>query len=87
MNKVDILIAIGAAALLSGTASAGKKPEAPDQVVCKTEGDSGSRINNKRVCRTRSEWRMEEEERLRDAERGIENTYRRTLKAPARRGL
>ena len=86
MHKARILIAAGAAVLLSGPAPAAKKPVDPDKVVCKTESDSASRINHRRVCRTHREWRMEKEERLRDAERGLENTYRRTLKAPARRG-
>lgn len=37
--------------------------EAPkeEQKICKTEGFSGSRIKAKRVCRTASEWREQQD--------------------------
>jgi hypothetical protein len=79
MHKLNIAVAVGAAVLLTGTASAGKKPEDPDKVVCKTDADSTSRITRKRTCRTRAEWTMEEVERRRDAEQGLDKSYQQTL--------
>jgi len=28
----------------------------PDQIVCQTQTEIGSRLNRRRVCRTRAEW-------------------------------
>ena len=57
-----ILLGLCAAALVSGTAVAGessKKPAAktdPDKIVCRTIGDTGSRLSRSRVCKTNAQW-------------------------------
>ena len=64
MKKAVILSALlvsGAAALAQTPAeeSASTKVgpnQDPDQVVCQTITEIGSRLNRRRVCRTRAEW-------------------------------
>ena len=85
MHRLSILTAVGAAVLATSPASAAKKPQDPNKVVCKTEADTTSRISRKRTCRTRAEWTMEEAERRRDAEQGLDKTYQRTLQQVADR--
>ena len=63
MNKFAILCV--AAAASAGLAQALADPPArktregagdPEQIVCRSETDIGSRVSRRRVCRTRAEW-------------------------------
>ena len=66
------LIAIG---LLSGADSPSAKPAKaydPNRTVCRTIGDSSSRLQRKRVCQTAAEWaeqRRLEQQHLRQNQR------------------
>jgi len=80
-----IVIAAGAAVLLSSAATAGKKPEDPNKLICKYEGDSASRITRSKRCMTRAEWTMEQDARRRDAEQGMDSTYQHGLQQVADR--
>ena len=79
MRKINILAAVAATILLGATAGAKDKPEgAPkEKKICRTEGDSTSRIAAKRICRTKAEWEQGSSESQRDAERAVETTNRR----------
>jgi hypothetical protein len=85
MRHFTILIAAGAAVLLAGTANAGKKPEDPNKLICKFEENSGSRITRTKTCHTRAEWTQVQEERRRDAEQGMDSTYRQGVQPVADR--
>ena len=60
MNKSILFIAIAAA----GTAAVSQSPTTtkrgpsndPNEVVCVKEAEIGSRLAQRRVCRTRAEW-------------------------------
>ena len=63
MNKLAILCV--AAAASAGLAQALADPPAtktreirgdPEQIVCRSEQEIGSRVSRRRVCRTRAEW-------------------------------
>ena len=41
----------------------------PDQIVCVTENETGSRVRARRVCRTRAEWAEHHAEQRRTVER------------------
>ena len=41
----------------------------PDQIVCVTEHETGSRVRARRVCRTRAEWAEHQAEQRRTVER------------------
>jgi hypothetical protein len=52
-----------AASLISGVAVAGESPSNkssskvnPDKIVCRTVGDTGSRLSRSRVCKTNAQW-------------------------------
>ncbi|MFL6844227.1 MAG: hypothetical protein ACJ8ER_05025 [Allosphingosinicella sp.] len=72
-----IVLAASAASLL-GTAPAiakseGAKP-AKVHMVCRISGDSTSRISRTRTCHSKEEWAQIDQERLRDTERGLDDT-------------
>ena len=64
MKRAFILSAL----LVSGAAALAQTPveapattktgpnQDPDQIVCQTQTEIGSRLNRRRVCRTRAEW-------------------------------
>ena len=58
---VSALLVTGAAALAQTstvappTTKLGPNQD-PNQIVCRTENEIGSRVNRRRVCRTRAEW-------------------------------
>ena len=64
MKKAVVLSALlvsGAAALAQTPAEAPATTKVgpnqdPDQIVCQTQNEIGSRLNRRRVCRTRAEW-------------------------------
>lgn len=56
------LLSISSAAFAQAPGEAGQKARpAPDQneIVCEKQGEPGSRIASKRVCKTRAEWAEE----------------------------
>jgi hypothetical protein len=46
----------------------------PNQVICRTEGEIGSRLSRRRICRTRSEWAELEQQTRQTVDRT--QTYR-----------
>jgi invasion protein IalB len=73
MKKAAILSALLASGAAAAAAVAQTPAEAPattklgpnqdpNQVVCQTQTEIGSRVNRRRVCRTRAEW--EEHQRM-----------------------
>ena len=48
----------------------------PNQVICRTETEIGSRLSRRRVCRTRSEWATLEQQTRQTVDRT--QTYRPT---------
>jgi hypothetical protein len=72
MRKLNILAAVAATLALGSMAVAKDKPEGQkEKKICKTEGDSTSRIGGTRVCKTKAEWAGETEQRQRDAEQAV----------------
>lgn len=73
-----------AALVLTGTAGAQSQPAAPveksddgERIMCRTLEQTGTRVSRKRVCKTRNEWRQEEQasrKHLEDAQREV-NRY------------
>ncbi len=58
---LTVLLAASAAALAQtpaeGPATTKVGPnQDPNQIVCQTQTEIGSRLNRRRVCRTRAEW-------------------------------
>ena len=58
---LSVLLVSGAAALAQTPAEAPATTKTgpnqdPDQIVCLTQNEIGSRLNRRRVCRTRAEW-------------------------------
>ena len=58
---LTVLLAAGAAALAQAPAEAPATTKTgpnqdPTQIVCQTQSEIGSRLNRRRVCRTRAEW-------------------------------
>ncbi|HWT12046.1 MAG TPA: hypothetical protein VN231_04775 [Allosphingosinicella sp.] len=51
-----LLAATAAAAQAEGNAPARGPDNDPNEVVCVREAEIGSRLNRRRVCRTRAEW-------------------------------
>ena len=45
----------------------------PNERVCRTITDTGSRLNRSRVCRTRAEWAQQRREMRQDVERSQAN--------------
>lgn len=77
MRNFNIFAAVAATVLLGGMAGAKDKPEAPkEKKICRTEGDSTSRIAARRICRTKAEWEQRSGETQRDAERAVETMSR-----------
>ena len=64
---------IGGAMLIPGPASAApagkKKTSDPNEVVCRKEDVLGSRLQTKKVCKTRAEWADETRENRGNIER------------------
>lgn len=79
MRHFNIFAAVAATVLLGTMAGAKDKPEgaAKERKICRTEGDSTSRIAAKRICRTKAEWEGRSSETQRDAERASDSTSRR----------
>lgn len=76
--KTILFVATMALALLETSAladqDAGKKPtKADDDVICRTEAEIGSRLNRKRICRTRAQWEEQRREDRRSLEK-VQNT-------------
>ena len=78
MRTIYVAGATGLALLLTGAASAKKKPEDPAKVVCRLEQTSGTRIGGRTVCQTRAEWQAEDEARRLDLERSARGTWDQT---------
>lgn len=66
-----ILIATAAAAQSQGGAAGTKRGPGgdPGEVVCVSEKQIGSRLNQRRVCRTRAEWAEHRSEHKQEVER------------------
>lgn len=51
----------------------------PDETVCRTVADTGSRLSRTRVCRTRAEWEQQRRNTEQDVERAqtvrVERAY------------
>ena len=71
-------IVAAVAAVVAGTAIAQAATDSstrrapnndPDQIVCVTEHETGSRVRAHRVCRTRAEWAEHQAEQRRTVER------------------
>ena len=67
------MISLFLAALAANVSVANETPApaakpAPERKICKTEGDSASRLGGKRVCRTEAEWKASRESTSRDLE-------------------
>lgn len=45
----------------------------PNERVCRTITDTGSRLNRSRVCRTRAQWEQQRREMRQDVERSQAN--------------
>ena len=57
-----IVLALAAAALAGGAASAATKPKKadrddPNKLICKTLEESGQKLRRTRACHTAAEWR------------------------------
>jgi hypothetical protein len=65
------LAIVAAAAALAAAASAPNPGGDPDQVVCKRQAETGTRILS-RICMTRRRWAMIEEEHKRAAREMID---------------
>jgi len=50
-----LLLALGVV-LSSATAVMAQAPRNPNDVLCRSSGDTGSRLARSRVCMTRAEW-------------------------------
>ena len=50
-----LLAATAAVAQAPGDAANGKKTD-PNEVICRTQNSTGSRLDRVRVCKTRAEW-------------------------------
>jgi hypothetical protein len=44
------------------TEQADAKPVAKEKIVCVDQGETGSRLNKKRVCRTVSQWHQQRQD-------------------------
>jgi hypothetical protein len=79
MRHFNILAAVAATMLMGGVAIAKDKPEgaSKEKKICRTEGDSTSRIAAKRICRTKAEWEGRSSETQRDAARAVDSMSRR----------
>ena len=78
-----------AAVMISGAAVAQEAAQEPatqsregdgdvTQIVCRTEVETGSRINRRRVCRTRAEWaehRGQYRDRIERAQQQMQTGY------------
>jgi hypothetical protein len=66
-----VLVATAAAAHSQGGSSGTKRGPGtdPHEVVCVAQKQIGSRLNQRRVCRTRSEWAEHREEHKQEVER------------------
>ncbi|WP_114954889.1 hypothetical protein [Sphingosinicella terrae] len=47
----------------------------PNQVICQRIGETGSRLNRRRVCLTRAEW----ETRRRETKQGVDDAQNRRM--------
>lgn len=65
-----ILAALASTAAVDNETPAAAPTPAPaaERKVCKTEGDSASRLGAKRVCRTEAEWKAARDATSRDLE-------------------
>jgi hypothetical protein len=77
-------VATCAAVTLTGGASAKKQPEDPNKVVRRIEASSGTRIVPPRICRTRAEWRAEQDDLRQEAEQGVGRTWDRAAQEALR---
>jgi hypothetical protein len=63
------LLAAGAAAFAQAPATTKIGPnQDPNQIVCQARTEIGSRVNRRRVCRTRAEWAEHERMYRQDVE-------------------
>jgi hypothetical protein len=65
-----LLLAATAASAEAPTASATHNAASdPNEMVCRTSGELGSRLNRRRVCMTRAQWAERQREQRQDIER------------------
>ena len=73
--------AIIAVSLISVTATAQETPKHkdldPNEVVCKKEDVLGSRLQSRKICRTRAEWAEQRQLDRQNVERSQTNTCQR----------
>ena len=65
-------LALGATAAIAQTPDAGSSRgpnNDPNQIVCRSEAEIGSRLSRRRVCRTRAEWQELQVEQRKTTER------------------
>lgn len=70
------LLAIGAAPAIAQAPSAGTAPakaQDPDKKICQRVEETGSRLGDKRICKTRAEWAAERQESRNELERAQRN--------------
>lgn len=56
------MLALLLASAAAPTEQADAKATAKEKIVCVDQGETGSRLNKKRVCRTVSEWQQERQD-------------------------
>jgi len=71
-------LALGAAPAIAqapsaGTAPASAKAQDPDKKICQRVEETGSRLGDRRICKTRAEWAAERQESRNELERAQRN--------------
>ena len=69
-------VAAAAAAVSDPSAAPDTEPPGKDsreQVICRSDPATGSRVRRERICRTKEQWAVQREENRRDLDRGLAN--------------